>query len=261
MPAIAVSRRPPQASTPSVTWLEADVTRPGAIAGLPNCRAVVSTLAIWLTADVLPELIRNGATRLVAFSSSSAETKADAADAGERALSERLVRHELELLACGPQVAVTLLRPSMIYGGPGDANVERIAGHIARFGVFPVVGRGSGLRQPVHVHDLGEAVVQALWEPATSGKVYTVAGDERLSVAELVQRVAAAQGRRVHLVRVPLRSTEWLLRQLSRVPGFRSVPAGALKRLNQDLVFDCTPAMQDFGYSPRAFQPPRYPRS
>lgn len=255
---VAVSRRPITSDDPGVRWVQADATRSEDVAVIPACSHGVSTLAIWLTAGVAPDLLARGLERLVAFSSTSAATKADASDEGERRLAADLRAGEQRLLSLAPGLATTILRPTMIYGGPGDANVERIAGQLRRFGVFPLVADGRGLRQPVHAADLGLAAVQAISSLGTEGQVYTVAGGETLTVREMVHRVGASNGVRARFVRVPLRPAELGLRLLGRIPTFPKVPPGALERITRDLAFDITPASVAFGYAPRRFEPPDY---
>lgn len=255
---VAVTRHPRAIDDPGIRWVQADASHWRDVASLPRCSHAVSTLSIWMTADMLPQLMDQGLQRLVAFSSSSAVTKTDASDERERKLAEQLLDGERRLFSLGQASQVTVLRPTLIYGGPGDANVERIAHQLLRFHFFPVVGNGTGLRQPVHVEDLGEAAVAALFASATVGKIFNVAGGEILTVREMVQRVGETHGVSVRLLRVPRRPAEIALAALSRLPKFRRVPSGALERMTRDLTFDNTPANESFGYAPRAFEPPNY---
>ena len=255
---VAVSRRPPSFADRRVTWVKADVTRPTDLARIPGCTRAVSTLAIWLTASMAPVLTDRGVRRLVCFSSTSAVTKVDADDYAERELAASLTKGEDCVRSFEPGLLSTILRPTMIYGGHGDANVERIARQIRRFHVFPLVGRGDGLRQPVHAADLGAAAVAALGSSAAEGRTYALAGGEVLTVRTMVQRVAHANGAHVYLVRVPRRPAEQALRLLGSIPGFRKVPRGALERMTRDLIFDNGDATEDFAYHPRPFEPPNY---
>lgn len=252
---VAVSRHPPPTSSRFVMWHPADLTVSRDIDGLPDCEAAISTLAVWMTANVVQRL--NGLRRLVAFSSTSAITKADAHDRGERRLAARLLGAEASLRSLEPSASVTILRPTMIYGSRGDRNVERIADQLRRFPVFPLVGDGRGLRQPVHAQDLGTAAVAAL-DGLPTGRSYTLAGAEVLTVRELVARVGESQGIKVRFLSVPLPLARLGLRAMGVLPGFRGVPAGALERMTQDLVFDNSTARAELEYAPRAFEPPTY---
>lgn len=255
---LAVARNPVAQSSPGVRWIKADLTRLEDLARIPASKRAISTTAIWMTADIMPQLATRGLVRLVALSSSSAETKADAADERERELAARLRDGEARIHALAPELRSTLLRPTMIYGQKGDANVERIASQLMRFPVFPLVGRGRGLRQPVHAQDLAAGAVRALFSITAENKTYTVAGGEVLSVREMVRRVGAANGVRARFIPVPIRPAKHALQTLGRLPTFRNVPTGALERMVKDLVFDNAQATADFGFAPRGFEPPDY---
>lgn len=254
---VAVSRRPPNEHDDRVVWVKADLTRAEDVARIPACTRAISTLAIWMTADLVPDLVERGLKRLVCFSSTSAVTKVDAADAGERKLAASLARGE-ESVRSHSGLTSTILRPTMIYGGPGDANVERIAKQVTRLHVFPLVGRGDGLRQPVHAADLGAAAARALQSDAAMGGTYALSGGEVLTVRQMVHRIAQANAARVLFVRVPMRPAEVVLRVLGALPRIRKVPNGALARMTRDLVFDHEEATKDFDYHPRPFDPPDY---
>src|SRR5205814_7044896 len=84
-------------------------------------------------------------------------------------------------------LAWTILRPTMIYGAPGDRNLSRLLVLLARARrgraplpvslplPLPVPGGGRRLQQPVHVADLAEAVLRAVERPQAVGRRYNVA--------------------------------------------------------------------------------------
>jgi len=55
----------------------------------------------------------------------------------------------------------TILRPTMIYGAPGDRNLSRLLALLARAPMLPVPGGGRHLQQPVLVADVADAVLAA----------------------------------------------------------------------------------------------------
>jgi len=50
----------------------------------------------------------------------------------------------------------------MIYGTPGDRNMNRLVRWLDRYPWLPVFGNGRFLPQPVHFSDVAWALVQAL---------------------------------------------------------------------------------------------------
>ena len=254
-----VSRRPSPRALPSgVAWEIADLMRPDAVGVLPASSIMVSALPIWATVDVCKIACARGLSRLVAFSSTSAITKKQAASAADRELSKRLLEGEKALASLPRNVAVTVLRPTMIYSDRGDRNVQQIASQLRRISVFPLVGAGRGLRQPVHAQDLATAAVAALAADKSISRTYDLGGGEVLTFREMVARTARANELKVHFVRVPRVVARAGVRALGNRPQFRGITTGALERMSKDLVCDISMAGNDFKYSPRGFEPPSY---
>lgn len=187
--------------------------------------------------------------RIIAFSSMSAESKRDSADAHERELAQRLRTSEdtLRTLVDGHAIALTIFRPTLIYGAGIDRSLAPIARFVRRWRMLPVPSGARGLRQPVHADDLAGAVQAALATAATFGKTYELGGGERLPFDDMIERIRAAQP--VHSVRLPLPAA--LLRIAARWRG--DISGGAVARLVTSLTADNTAAARDFGYAPRGF--------
>ena len=256
---IALSRRPPPqvAVTGGAEWIVGDLTGVGEGRGgaLPEADAVLSLSPVWLLPAALSALLATGARRLVAVSSTSRLTKARSAVAEERAVAARLAEGEDAVMAaCGAAgVAWTLLRPTLIYAEGEDRNVSRLAGLIARFGVLPLAGDGEGLRQPVHADDLATAVLQALDAPAAFDRTYALPGGETLSYRAMAGRIFEALGRPPRLLSLP--PPLWRLGLALASPVLPGATAAMGARMSEDLAFDASPAMRDFGYAPRPFRP------
>lgn len=197
------------------------------------------------------------AARVVAFGSTSIATKDDSDDPFERDLAARLAEAERVLFeqATRRAAALTILRPTLIYGVGRDANLSRIAGLAQRWRRFPLPRGATGLRQPVHVDDLAHAAMACLDRPASHGRAYAVPGGERLPYREMVARVLASLEPPARLLELPqpvFRLALYLARFSGRAGGLGDA---AIHRMQQDLVFDPGPAQRDFGYRPRRFEP------
>ncbi|OAD19781.1 NAD-dependent epimerase/dehydratase [Candidatus Thiomargarita nelsonii] len=142
----------------------------------------------------------------------------------------------------------TVLRPTLIYGCGIDKNVTFIAQLIRRFGFFPILGRGTGLRQPVHADDLAAACLQACLSPAAVNKAYNLSGGETLTYRDMVEAIFQQLGKKPRIISIPLPVFKILSRIMTRLP------VAMITRMNQDLCFDHTAAYHDFAYSPRTFR-------
>ena len=195
--------------------------------------------------------------RVVAFGSTSAAVKHDSPDAAERDVAARLAWAETTLFetAASRGAAITVLRPTLVYGAGRDATLTRIAALARRRRVFPLPRGATGLRQPVHVDDLADAAFACIDNAAVAGRSYDVPGGETLAYREMVARVLACLQPPARLVELPPPLFSLALRGAALVGIGAGLGDAAVARMREDLVFDAGPAARDLGYTPRAFRP------
>ena len=249
----AVSRvpRPPAGG---VTWLTGEFANVG---GLPEAVDVVFSTG---PLDGFAQWYERGQVatrRVVAFGSTSLDTKQASADAYERDIVARLQVAERLVFdtASTNGAAATVLRPTLVYGAGRDQTLARIAAMGRRMGFFVLPRGANGKRQPVHVDDLAHAALAVVDAPATHGKAYALPGGETLAYRDMVARTLAALDPPAKLWEVPMpvfRTALWLARKAGMMRGLTD---DAVARMREDLVFDASPAWRDFGYAPRPFEP------
>ena len=187
---------------------------------------------------------RTGIKRAVFVSTTAVTTRLTADSKQVRLAAEESIR--------ASALDWTILRPTMIYGDPGDRNLSRLLSLLGRAPVLPVPG-GRRLQQPVHAADVADAVLAAAERPAAAGRSYDVAGPEPLTFTELLQTAARAVASRTRFVPVPLSPVLAAARGyelLSRSPRIR---AEQVRRLAEDKAFAIDDAMRDLDYAPRSF--------
>jgi nucleoside-diphosphate-sugar epimerase len=248
---VAVSRRP----VADACWVDADLTDPHLAERLTPVGTVFCLAPIWLLPAALPALKARGATRLVAFSSTSRFTKSDSSEPSERAVAKALAEAEAAVIAfCAAEGIVwTLLRPTLIYAEGRDGNVSRLASLIRRFGVLPLSGHGDGLRQPVHADDLAAGALAAAMAPAAANRAYDLTGGETLSYRAMATRVFEGLGRAPRLLSLP--PVVFRLMLLLAKPFLPGATATMGARMARDLTFDSADARRDFAWAPRDFHP------
>ncbi len=199
--------------------------------------------------------IGNGTRRVIAFSSTSAETKSDTRDPGERAIADKLQQAERECqVQCRESgVDLTLFRPTLIYGFGRDRNITTIAGFIRKFGFFAVAGKAQGKRQPVHAKDLADSCISVMDNERSNNRTYNLSGGEMLTYREMVGRIFAGLNQRTRIVHLPVSLYRTALRCMSLVNNATSYSPDVADRMNTDLCFSHQQATSDFGYRPAAF--------
>jgi uncharacterized protein YbjT (DUF2867 family) len=146
----------------------------------------------------------------------------------------------------------TILRPTMIYGTPGDRNIARLIRFVGWCPVVPMVA-GEALQQPVHVEDVATAIVACLATPATIGRTYEISGRDPLTFEQLVRQTIAATGRRGLLVPVPFGPMLAALKVYAACVATPRIRVEQLLRLREDKAFDHSAASREFGFAPRSF--------
>ena len=240
----------------SCVWHQCDLTRTDSFPRF-TARVLFHIASIWLLPDRIEQFHEHGMQRVIAFSSTSRFSKADSSNPAEQALVESLARAEGSVATICERlgIAYTIFRPTLIYGAGRDRNVADIARFARRFGVFPMLGKGIGLRQPVHAADLAEACLLAVNSSASFNRIYNLSGGETLTYREMVERVFHALGNPVRIVPVPKPVFRLVIRLAQLSPTYRHLKLEMATRMDRDLCFDHLAAEQDFGFSPRPFLP------
>ena len=147
----------------------------------------------------------------------------------------------------------TIIRPTMIYGLPGDRNMARLLGALRRLPVLPLPGGGRALQQPVHVDDLAAAIVTSLDRAVTIHQAYDLGGPEPLSLRQVFEEAGAASGRRPVLVPLPLGPAVTVLRLYERIGPSPRLKSEQVARLAEDKAVDISAAVADLDFRPRSF--------
>jgi NADH dehydrogenase len=195
----------PLANLGQLQFLPCDITRPEHVAAaLEGAQYVVNLVGTFagdlakLMGEAPGTIAEQAATHavkaLVHVSAIGADAASPTAYARGKALGEARV------MAGFP--TATILRPSIVFG-PDDNFLNLFGGMIELLPVLPVFGPEAKL-QLVYADDVAEAVATALEHPERhGGHTYELGGPEQLSMMEIHQRIAAAQGRKRTFLAVP----------------------------------------------------------
>jgi uncharacterized protein YbjT (DUF2867 family) len=150
-----------------------------------------------------------GVRRLLHISALGIAENAPSAADRTKAAGERAVR------AAFP--AVTLVRPSLIYG-PGDHFFTRFAAMAKMSPVLPVIGGGRTRFQPLHLDDATPAMLALLERPETAGSTFALVGSETFTFRELLERMLGVLGRRRLILPLSFPAAEALAAGFERLP-------------------------------------------
>lgn len=257
------TRRPAQARAlqllPHLQLVQADVHDAQALSSLLHGHDAVVNLVAVLHGDAarfervhvhLPRTLAqacrtSGVTRLVHVSALGADAQAISLYQRSKAQGEAVLQ------AGG--LALTLLRPSVIYGV--DDHLLNLFARVQ--GVLPVMPLPSAASQfqPVWVEDVAAAIVRCLQNPATIGQTYELAGPDVLSLGDLARLagrcagIAGGRGRPVVCLPTPLAYFQaWLGEVISDNPPLSRDNLDAM--LVPNVASGHLPGLQALGITP-----------
>lgn len=159
-------------------------------------------------------------------------------------------RGEAALRAEGAGLALTILKPSVIFGRD-DSFLNLFAGLVRPLPVVPLAGAGVRF-QPVWVEDVARAVVACLEDSRTVGQAYDLCGPRTYTLAGIVAYVAGLQGLARAIVPLPGWAAYAQAFVLEHLPG-PVMTRDNLASMKVDSVCGCDfPAV--LGFAPAAME-------
>ncbi len=205
-------------------------------------------VGIHTSLHVIPLAIQAGIKRIITVHTTGIYSKYKSASAEYNQIDAEITR-----LCSEANVALTILRPTMIYGGLDDENVVKFIAMMDRLPVMPVVSGARFVLQPVHRRDLGRAYADVLLSDATTGKDYVLSGAEPITLRDMLRVIAGYLGKRMRFVSVPYWvaiSGAWALYLVSLTKiDYRE----KVQRLVEPRAYPHDDATRDFGYAPLGF--------
>lgn len=136
-----------------------------------------------------------GVSRIVHVSALGADAAGPSEYQRSKAAGEAAIR------TAEPEVAWTILRPSVIFG-PGDSFLNLFAGLLKRFPLMPLGGARARF-QPVYVGDVADVIAEALVRADAAGQVFDLAGPQVYTLRQLVEYVGDLTGHRRPVLPLP----------------------------------------------------------
>ncbi len=235
----------------NVTWRLADLETDYVVG--PETTHLIHLAPLYLLERVLAAAPQP--LRVIGISTCSVLHKAQSTSTAERKLAAELGAAEEQAIATAGRKGhqLTLLRPTMLYGVGRDGTVGVLQKFASRFGFLVIPGNAQGLRQPVHVGDVAQAVLLCLEQAETIGRTYEIGGLEQMTVCDMCKKILQDNGKQVRVFHIPM----WALKGVIAVArGLRIRPdwdVALLERAKQDQTVDNCAAIYDFGYAPRSF--------
>ena len=134
-----------------------------------------------------------------------------------------------------------IVRPPLVYGPGAPGNFARLL-WLAGAGLPLPLGAVRNRRSFIALDNLADFLVTCCEHPAAANQTFLVADGEDVSTTELLRRIAAACGKKAHLLPVPVSWLRWAARALGR--------PSAAQRLLDSLVVDSSKARRLLSWNP-----------
>ena len=256
---IAISRNevPVSAAMTDATWLNLEFFLKFDAQDFGDVCAWINLAPVWTTRSLAKVLHKFQPGKIISMSSTSIVGKADSDNEADMETVSKLVEGEKWIQDYSEkfEIDTTILRPTLIYGGPRNQNINFIKKVIRWFRVFPVIGNGSGKRQPVHAEDLAILCVDVVAHDIKGARSYNAGGGEVLTYREMVDRVFTGMGHKPRFLPVPLALAKKFATLASYLPGLGFLNAEMVQRMQENLVYSNDEVTRDFKFSPRRFEP------
>jgi len=233
----------------AVEWAEGDLGDMGSLkAAMKDVEILVNMASIGFghAPNIVNTAVESEIGRAVFISTTAIFTTLNAPSRKIRLVAEETIRNS--------PLAYTILRPTMIYGSAGDRNMSRLIRYLRKYPVFPILGDGESLQQPVYVGDVARAAVSVLEEDKTIRKDYNIPGARALTMNQVVDTICGFLEKRVLKVHLPAGPFVGILKTIEGVGIKLPIKSEQILRLNEDKAFSFEDARRDFGYAPLGFE-------
>lgn len=190
--------------------------------------------------------------KAVFVGSTSRFQKIGSEDNKELNLVSRMI--EAEKIIDDSKQNTIIMRPTMLYGIDKDKNVLKLIKIMDKFHVFPVIGEGSGMKQPVHVDDVADAVISAMYKENLTKKSYNLPGKSPIEYNDMLKEIRKNLNKPILIFHIPIWFAKFGFSVYKKINPSTIVNIAMVNRVNKSFTFDYEDAKRDFGYSPMNFE-------
>ncbi len=172
-----------------------------------------------------------------------------------RQIEARIRKLVEEYRGKGRNIAMTILRPTMIYGDLQDKNVSVFIKMVDKLRFFPTVNGARYDLQPVWCKDLGDAYYDVMqnWE-TTQNKEYILSGKEPIQLRRMFEVMAKQLGVKNVFISCPY-PIAYAGACVIYFLTFKKIDyREKVQRLVEPRAYSHGKATKDFGYNPVSFE-------
>jgi uncharacterized protein YbjT (DUF2867 family) len=196
--------------------------------------------------NLVAAMKRHKVKRLIQMSTLATKIARKGVYASTKAQADELVRNS--------GLEWTILKPSVVYGSDARSLFGRLVKLVRWLPVVPVFGSGKQVFYPVSAGDVARAVLGALGNPRTVGKVYDIGSAPR-QFDEYLGSIAQALGKKRLIIHIPVGAGLLLAHILAKVMPNPPISVDNILGSNQPIRCRPRAGYRDLHYRPEDFQP------
>lgn len=203
---------------------------------------------------VVPAALKGGVDNFILVHTTGIYSKYKAAGEEYRQTEHRLAELISKYRNKGRNIAITILRPTMIYGDLNDKNVATFIKMVDKLRIFPTVNGAHYDLQPVWCGDLGKAYFDVMmnWK-ITKNKEYILSGKEPIQLREMFEVMAKQLGVKNVFISCPY-PIAYAGACVIYFLTFKKIDyREKVQRLVEPRAYSYEKAERDFGYHPVSF--------
>lgn len=211
--------------------------------------------SVKLSPYVVPAALRGGVDNFILVHTTGIYSKYKAAGEEYRQIEARIQKLVEEYRSRGRDIAMTILRPTMIYGDLQDKNVSVFIKMVDKLRVFPTVNGARYDLQPVWCKDLGNAYYDVMmnWK-VTKNKEYILSGKEPIQLRTMFEVMAKQLGVKNIFISCPY-PIAYAGAYMIYILTLRKIDyREKVQRLVEPRAYSHEKATKDFGYAPVSFE-------
>ncbi len=172
-----------------------------------------------------------------------------------KSASKEYIRIESEVIKkANDNITLTILRPTMIYGDICDHNMSKFIRMIDKMKIYPLIGGGKCLIQPVNARDLGKAYYDVLINPIiTANKQYDLSGDKPVTIKEALAIISHNLNKKTIFISIPMKLSVVVAYIFKILTLGRFDIVEKVLRMGENREYSHELAKKDFNYSPMTF--------
>lgn len=240
----------------NISLMEADLENPEEVRKIfaEPVYMLIHAASVKLSMNIVPIALEAGVDNYILVHTTGIYSKYKAAGEEYRQIEKKIDGLKRRYQDRGRKIAITILRPTMIYGDLNDKNVSTFIKMVDTLRIFPTVNGARYDLQPVWCGDLGKAYFDVMinWE-VTKDKEYILSGGAPIQLREMFQVMAKQLHVKNVFVSCPFPiayAGAWViyLASLKNIDMREKV-----QRLVEPRAFGHEEATKDFGYAPVTF--------